>query len=935
MKPMASKFAVCALLIFALAPAVLAQTRPRTQVIIIDDGGGGGGGGGAPPRTFTYVYDELGQLVGVIDSNGETATYTYDAAGNLLSISRRSTATVSIIEFTPNSGPAGTQVTIYGTSFSTTASSNTVSFNGAVATVTSATTTQLTAIVPAGAATGPITVSAPGGSAVSATSFVVTGSTSAPSITSFNPTIGTPGTAVTISGINFETVPADNRTIFNATYADVSSSTSSTIATTVAGGTTSGRISVATINGKATSSGDFYVPPGSYLASDVEYTARMLIGETRTVTLTGPNKIGLVLFDGSAGQRVSLNLSNVSIPSSSCCSAKVTLLNPNSSNLVPPTFFGTGGSFIDTKDLIADGTYTIVIDPESTSTGSATVALYNVPPDPVSPIVAGGAPVTMTTTTPGQNAKLTFNGTAGQRVSLKMSNVTIAGSSCCSTRVSIVNPDGTTNLVSPTWVGTSGGFIDTVVLTASGTHTIFIDPDAANLGSITLNLYDVPPDTTGTITPGGAPLTISTTVPGQNARVSFSGTSGHRVSLTMSGVTIGTSPCCSARVSIINPDGTTNLVSPTWVGTNGGFIDYKDLVTSGNYTILVDPDQTSTGGITLTLYDVPPDFTSPITPGGPSVTATTTVPGQNARLTFSGTAGQRVSLNMSNVAMGPANCCVARVSIINPDGSTNLVMPTWVGTSGGFIDVKTLTATGNHTILVDPDSTIVGSITLTLYNVPADPVTPITPGAALTVSTSTPGQNAKTTFNGTSGGKISLNITNVNMGSTGCCLVRVSIINPDGTTNLVTPTWVGSSGGFIDATSMTATGTHTILVDPDSSNTGNLTLTLYSVPADVSGSVSINGSSLPVSIGTPGQNGSLTFSGTSGQLVTVRITGNTIGLTNVKLINPDNSVLTQLTSTSSSFNLTQKTLPVTGTFRISIDPSSANTGTLSVSVTSP
>src|SRR6185503_6681951 len=138
-------------------------------------GGGGGGGGGAPPRTFTYIYDELGQLLAVIDSSGETAVYSYDAAGNLLSISRRSTATVSIIEFTPNSGPAGTQVTIYGTSFSTTPSSNTVSFNGAAATVTSATSTQLTATVPAGASTGPITVSAPGGSAVSATSFVVTG----------------------------------------------------------------------------------------------------------------------------------------------------------------------------------------------------------------------------------------------------------------------------------------------------------------------------------------------------------------------------------------------------------------------------------------------------------------------------------------------------------------------------------------------------------------------------------------------------------------------------------------------------------------------------------------------------------------------------------------------------------------------------------------
>ena len=57
-----------------------------------------------------YVYDELGRLVGVVDPAGDTAVYTYDAVGNLLSISRYPSSQVSIIQFTPKTGPVGTTV---------------------------------------------------------------------------------------------------------------------------------------------------------------------------------------------------------------------------------------------------------------------------------------------------------------------------------------------------------------------------------------------------------------------------------------------------------------------------------------------------------------------------------------------------------------------------------------------------------------------------------------------------------------------------------------------------------------------------------------------------------------------------------------------------------------------------------------------------------
>ena len=144
-------------------------------------------------NAITYVYDELGRLTGVTDPSGETAIYSYDAVGNLLSISRQSSSVVSVIEFTPNSGPVGTTVTIYGTGFSTVLSENSVSFNSVSATVTSATATQLVTTVPSGATTGPIGVTTPAGSATSPAPFtVLTNAT----ITAINPGQIARGTAI-------------------------------------------------------------------------------------------------------------------------------------------------------------------------------------------------------------------------------------------------------------------------------------------------------------------------------------------------------------------------------------------------------------------------------------------------------------------------------------------------------------------------------------------------------------------------------------------------------------------------------------------------------------------------------------------------------------------------------------------------------------------
>jgi len=78
---------------------------------------------------------------------------------------------LTITALSVTSGPFNTSVVITGTAFNTNMADDKVFFNGKAATITTATATQLTAIVPVGAGTGNVTVSVNNGAAVSGPVF--------------------------------------------------------------------------------------------------------------------------------------------------------------------------------------------------------------------------------------------------------------------------------------------------------------------------------------------------------------------------------------------------------------------------------------------------------------------------------------------------------------------------------------------------------------------------------------------------------------------------------------------------------------------------------------------------------------------------------------------------------------------------------------------
>ncbi|MGH9904025.1 MAG: hypothetical protein ACRD8U_00410, partial [Pyrinomonadaceae bacterium] len=478
-------------------------------------------------------------------------------------------------------------------------------------------------------------------------------------------------------------------------------------------------------------------------------------GASVAMNMTVPGQNAQVTISGTAGQRVSVGMSSVTIGSSSCCSAYLSIRNPDGSNLLAPMDFGTGGGGSPTVLLPVSGTYTILVDPKTTSIGSATLTLSE---EIAGTIQMNGASVPLGFTRVGQNAQITFNASAGQRVSLGMSAVTIGPSSCCSTYVSIKNPDGTT-LLAPMDVGTSGGGSNTVALPVTGTYAIAVDPRGASTGNLTLTLTE---ELTATITIGGPSVTISLTRPGQIAAVSFDGTTGQRVSLGLSNVTIGPSSCCSTYVWINKPDGTTLLPTQDF-GTSGAGTNSVILPVTGTQKIFIDPKAASTGDVTLTLSE---DLAPPISINGPTV-AMDFRAGQNARLTFDGTAGQRVSLGMSGMTLGVGYCCdVGSVTIYKPDG-TVLLSPYGFPNGGAGTPSATLPVTGTYSIVVDPYVARSGNLTLTLSEDLAPPISINSPPVIMNFSRV--GQNARLTFEGTAGQRVSLGMSDMTLGVGYCC----------------------------------------------------------------------------------------------------------------------------------------------------------------------
>jgi hypothetical protein len=419
----------------------------------------------------------------------------------------------------------------------------------------------------------------------------------------------------------------------------------------------------------------------------------------------------------------------------------------------------------------------------------------------------------------------------------------------------------------------------------------------------------------------GTPVVARLMKAGHAARLDFTGAPGQAVSVALSHSTVG--PACPAlAVTLQRPDSST-FGSPTSACGASGFADPQILDASGTWSIMLTPQGSDTGRVTVRAYAAA-DSTNPIVRNGVPVPVSITTPGQNERFTFTSNAGQQVSSILSDSTFGSA-CGTVHLSLRRPDGTAfGDVASSCKKTA--FLDGETLDASGEWTLLVDPQGAATGTAMLTAYN--ANDVTGLTKddGSAFAVPAMNPGQNATIHVNGTNGQKLSALVTKANYAQ---CF-QLSLLRPDGSAfgDVVKSC---TKADFLDAQTLDQNGIWSILVDPLGTSVGTSKLQAWDA-SDATKAITLNGAPINAVL-DPGQNGEYTFAGTTGQQVSATVTDATItvcpGYT-INLRRPNGTVLASADGCGAKAFLDSQTLDANGDWTLEVDPVGSASGTLTL-----
>jgi len=181
------------------------------------------------------------------------------------------------------------------------------------------------------------------------------------------------------------------------------------------------------------------------------------------------------------------------------------------------------------------------------------------------------------------DSRYTFNGHAGQWVTLGLTSVGVTSSS-----ISLLSEDGTT--LASTAVGTAGGALEVPnPLPATGTYTILVRPGATYTGNMTLTLST---EVSDSLKLNAAPRPITISRAGQNGRYTFAGTANQQVTIKVTNNKIG-----NVTVNLYTPSGV--LQAGTTSSAASFNLNPVTLATTDTYTITINPAMTDTGSLQL------------------------------------------------------------------------------------------------------------------------------------------------------------------------------------------------------------------------------------------------------------------------------------------------------------------------------------------------
>ncbi|MFE9776386.1 RHS repeat-associated core domain-containing protein [Streptomyces sp. NPDC005931] len=824
-----------------------------------------------------------------------------------------STPTISEVE--PATGPPGTEVTISGAHFAKAPTDNVVRFNGGtLAELVRTTDNALTVRVPEAATSGRITVQTPDGRVSSASDFLIP---LAEDAEGFETTVRT---GINDASLSVAVTQAGKRArlFFDADQGqDLSIGfTESTFAPSAIAALVDPRGETVDTSSVLTGSDDWEVRdlpvsgtytlvinPSSEVTGSVTVTLSepaggelSFTGDPAATRMSRAGQDGLWTFSAEAGSSFSLGIDTALMTNS----LMARLYAPDGKQVESVSVSKGSDGSLDLDELPAHGTYTLYLDPSRGATGTATVTISHfVSAAWLDPQAAAKQ---LAISRPGQDGTAVFTATAGQQVSLA---VTPAGFTS-SVTYHVYAPDG--SKVDSFPVSSSGTTDwDSAALPETGTYRLQMSPSRLGTGTLTTTLSM--PVEAGRLSSTGASVPVSIARFGQNAKATFDASSGDDLSLAVTDNTFTS----TASLTVTAPSGA-KVVSSASVGSGKAHTQgLSDLPETGTYTVALDPFSGSQGSLKLTLST---DVTIDATVDGSSVSATAARPGQRIRARF--TAGSDfVGVGLTSNTINQST----EVTLIGPADESAEAVAAVSKSATQAAHLGPLSAGAGYTLLLEPQSAGSGSVTLWLS-------APIKAGAlsaaGRTGTISRPGQQLEYTLTAPAGEGASVLFTGTTLtGTTSVKVLSPGSALPDSLGNLTTSTT------DVDVRAPLTAGTHRILVQPSKPVTGSTTATAV-VDVDA-GALTVGGGNRTASINTPGQNAHFTFTGTSGQKLTLGLGVPPPAAWGLSVYGPNGKWLVNDRSmTASTTSYTLPALPATGTYTLTVAPTSMKTGTYSL-----